>query len=180
VRRVFKNVRFDVLTAVTVKSTNFCHVTPRNRVEFHLSFRGLYRFHLHRSSTCCLLDLLLDPEEGRSTFFRNVSTPTIQYSAVHKIFLELRTKVESNAHRGWRRGCLFPMVHCPVNFLLYTPKECFVSLKFITVIRQFGVAIVTNMSSFHKLHEGKLRSRSKTSENYFVSVYRVYFVSIIF
>jgi hypothetical protein len=53
---------FEVLTAVTMKNTIIWSVTPCSLVDVYRGFRG----------RCCLLGLVFDLEDVKSTFLRNV------------------------------------------------------------------------------------------------------------
>jgi hypothetical protein len=67
-------VRFEVLTALFMKSTIFRDITPCSPFKVNRRFGGTYRLHL--LATCFhagfLLILFFDPEDGGDMLLRNV------------------------------------------------------------------------------------------------------------
>jgi hypothetical protein len=59
---------FEVLTAVVMKSTVFCDISPCSQLRVNRNFRGTCHLHLQGF----LLGLFFDPEDGGDMFFRNV------------------------------------------------------------------------------------------------------------
>jgi hypothetical protein len=72
-------IRFEVLTAVTVKNTLFWDVILCSPLEVQQCVRATYCL----SFLCFLLGLLFDPEGGANTFLRNVGELLLDYTALH-------------------------------------------------------------------------------------------------
>jgi hypothetical protein len=70
-------VGFEILIAVTTKSTIFWNVTPCSPSEFYQAFGGTYFLHLHGRKVysdllVAVVCLLIDPEDGGSIFIRKL------------------------------------------------------------------------------------------------------------
>jgi hypothetical protein len=90
-------VRFEVLTAVVMKSTIFWDITPCSPLKVNRRFGGMYRLHLqgrrisrgrnqHALLVTCfhadfLLSLFFDPEDGGDMFPWNVGWLSTDYMA---------------------------------------------------------------------------------------------------
>jgi hypothetical protein len=95
-------VRFEILTAVTLKSTAFWDVTQCSLVGVYQRYGEMYWFHLQdqrvsqassRKMPVCLFGLIFDPEDGGNTFLRNVDKFLPNYMASHPTsFLIMVTK----------------------------------------------------------------------------------------
>jgi hypothetical protein len=68
------DLRFSGLWLLRLDHTNFWDVTPCSLVELYERFGGTYclRLQNRRVNSLCLLGLLFGPEDGGSTFLRNV------------------------------------------------------------------------------------------------------------
>jgi hypothetical protein len=87
---MYMKVRFEVFTAVVLKSIIFWDMTPCSTLSFNRRFGGTYRLHLQGrrivQAACHLLarwfaELFLDPEDGGDTFLRNVGYNSTDYTA---------------------------------------------------------------------------------------------------
>jgi hypothetical protein len=73
-----ENVGTEALTAVNIKNIVFWNPTPCNLAGVYQRFGGT------RSSWfAACFPLLFDPEDGRSTFLRKVSTFLLDYATSH-------------------------------------------------------------------------------------------------
>jgi hypothetical protein len=79
VEQTSKNVGFEVSTAVIMKSTIFCDITPCSVSSVNGRFGETYR-----PPAGLLLNLFFDPEDGGDMFLQNVGCNSTDYTASYR------------------------------------------------------------------------------------------------
>jgi hypothetical protein len=80
----YRNIGFEVFTAVVLKSIFFWDMTPCSLQSCTRRFRGTYRLHLQGRRIVQQTSkqaTFFDPEDGGDTFLRNVGYNSADYTA---------------------------------------------------------------------------------------------------